>query len=302
MPGDASPVDHPSFETMTIKLRIGTLLFDLLLDGSFYPHRVVSGPSQHNHVAYELHFFVGGSGTMFADGREIAIRSPSVHLIGPHVYHAFTAENADPLTRFYLQFAFAETNSRDDCSLPPSEALQIKEALERIGYLLFDDPEPLLLLTEQIKAQFASPLLGYYTQIRSLFMQLIVLIARTIRPAAESYALSAKIQDDLRTRVIEMYLDEYRRNLTLEELADRLHMSAKQTNRVMRKYYGVSFKQKLLDLRIEAAKQILLTGDMSIRQIAEEVGYASERHFGALFARRTGITPTQFRKLAAANT
>ncbi|MBO9607496.1 MAG: helix-turn-helix domain-containing protein [Paenibacillaceae bacterium] len=278
------------------------LLFDILLDGCFSPRRIVSGPKQHNHVAYELHFFVGGSGTMFVDGREIAIDSPSVHLIGPHVYHAFTSNSADPLTRFYLQFAFAETDGRDDCCLPPSEARQIKEALERSGYCLIGDPEPLLQLTELIKAQFAAPMLGYYTQIQSLFMQLIVLISRSIRPAAESYPLPAKVQDDLRTRVIEMYLDGYRRNLTLEELADRLHMSAKQTNRVMHKYYGVSFKQKLLDLRIEVAKQLLLAGDMSIRQIAEEVGYATERHFGALFARRTGIAPTQFRKLAAANT
>jgi len=48
-------------------------------------------------------------------------------------------------------------------------------------------------------------------------------------------------------------------------------------------------------LRLEEAKQILETEDLSVEAIAEQVGYADTSFFGRLFRRRVGLTPAQYR-------
>jgi transcriptional regulator GlxA family with amidase domain len=48
-------------------------------------------------------------------------------------------------------------------------------------------------------------------------------------------------------------------------------------------------------LRLEEAKQILETEDLSIEAIAEQVGYEDTSFFGRLFRRKVGLTPAQYR-------
>jgi transcriptional regulator GlxA family with amidase domain len=48
-------------------------------------------------------------------------------------------------------------------------------------------------------------------------------------------------------------------------------------------------------LRLEEAKQMLETGDLSVEAIANEVGYEDASFFGRLFRRKIGVTPAQYR-------
>ena len=48
-------------------------------------------------------------------------------------------------------------------------------------------------------------------------------------------------------------------------------------------------------LRIEEAKQILETTDLSVEAVAHDVGYEDSSSFSRLFRRKTGITPAQYR-------
>ncbi|RYG28612.1 MAG: AraC family transcriptional regulator, partial [Burkholderiales bacterium] len=53
--------------------------------------------------------------------------------------------------------------------------------------------------------------------------------------------------------------------------------------------------QWLQDLRIEMACGLLAATDMPIAQLALEVGFKSQSHFGAVFRRLTGTTPARWR-------
>jgi transcriptional regulator GlxA family with amidase domain len=85
-------------------------------------------------------------------------------------------------------------------------------------------------------------------------------LVRLIRPEneiVEAFAFPNKINDELRTRIIDGFFNNYRENLKIEMLAVQLNLSAKQVNRTLQQYYNTSFKQKLLDTRVEVAKELL---------------------------------------------
>ena len=48
-------------------------------------------------------------------------------------------------------------------------------------------------------------------------------------------------------------------------------------------------------LRLEAAKELLETGDLAVEGVANEVGYEDASFFGRLFRRKVGLTPAQYR-------
>ncbi len=59
---------------------------------------------------------------------------------------------------------------------------------------------------------------------------------------------------------------------------------------------GNLYKDFLIELRIEKAKELLLNESLSIKETAQNVGYASIPHFIKLFKKMTGETPASFQK------
>jgi transcriptional regulator GlxA family with amidase domain len=83
--------------------------------------------------------------------------------------------------------------------------------------------------------------------------------------------------------------------LALEDLARYAHMSKYYFSRRFRKECGRSPMQYVAEMRIQAAKQMLLRTDMTIAAIAVAVGLRDGPHFSHVFKRYTGYTPGAFR-------
>ena len=76
-----------------------------------------------------------------------------------------------------------------------------------------------------------------------------------------------------------------------------MNLSISQVNRVLKILYGVSFKQKLLETRIEIAKDLLCNTDLPINEISKKVGYDYVSSFYKVFKNKTTFTPETCRNL-----
>lgn len=85
-------------------------------------------------------------------------------------------------------------------------------------------------------------------------------------------------------------------NLMLAELADRFSMSVSRISEVIKETTGQAYIQFLHDLRIRHAASLLVSTDMSVTEIAHEVGYGSYKTFARIFRERKGVVPTAYRK------
>lgn len=61
-------------------------------------------------------------------------------------------------------------------------------------------------------------------------------------------------------------------------------------------FFGISFQQDLIQMRIDHAKYILETTSLTIEQVAEISGYTNDVHFFRQFKQITGMTPAKYRK------
>ncbi|WP_327172741.1 helix-turn-helix domain-containing protein [Streptomyces sp. NBC_01336] len=85
------------------------------------------------------------------------------------------------------------------------------------------------------------------------------------------------------------------RTLTLDDVAAHAHMSVRSLSRKFREVTGSTVVTWLSEQRIERAKQMLETSDLTVGRIAERVGFGTHEAFRLQFARQVGATPTAYR-------
>ncbi|RXZ80346.1 AraC family transcriptional regulator [Paenibacillaceae bacterium] len=82
--------------------------------------------------------------------------------------------------------------------------------------------------------------------------------------------------------------------LSIPEIAVKFNYSPKYFFRYFKSTFGQTPHQYLLKLRMERAKQLLLTTDWTVSRIASELGM-ERSHFSRLFLGYTDMTPSRFR-------
>lgn len=89
-------------------------------------------------------------------------------------------------------------------------------------------------------------------------------------------------------------------DVSLETFAAGIGLSSRQVSRLFREELDKTFREHLVELRLERAKDLLERTEQSILEVAGETGWSSLAHFNAVFRRYVGATPSGYRAYRAA--
>lgn len=108
---------------------------------------------------------------------------------------------------------------------------------------------------------------------------------------------------DMDTSIIQYIENNYTyADLSINYLADYFHMNPSTISLTIKNALGTGFHQYISLLRVNKAKELLLTSDKSINEICTECGFASQQTFYRTFKKITGVTTSEFRKANQNNT
>lgn len=116
------------------------------------------------------------------------------------------------------------------------------------------------------------------------------------------YVLSESAAEEKKTvssaaSAAKAYLDAHvREKVFLSDLGRAVSLSESQLSRVFQRAYGMSPYEYVLSSKIALAKDLLLSTSMTVREIAEYLGFSDEYYFSGVFRRRVGTPPGRFRK------
>ena len=94
--------------------------------------------------------------------------------------------------------------------------------------------------------------------------------------------------------------DHYGESFTLHELAEKFGMSTRTFNRRFKNATGKTPSNYLQEIRTRVAKDLLQTTNLSIQEIALQVGYSDISHLSALFKKFLNTTPSEYRETVRA--
>jgi AraC-like DNA-binding protein len=111
------------------------------------------------------------------------------------------------------------------------------------------------------------------------------------------------VNNDLLAK-LETLLDDYFNNETalmkglptVQYLADQLHVSPRYLSDMLRSLTGQNAQQHIHNKLIEKAKEILSVSNLSVAEIAYQLGFEHPQSFNKLFKRKTSLSPLEFRK------
>lgn len=111
-----------------------------------------------------------------------------------------------------------------------------------------------------------------------------------------------KVNNDLLSK-LETLLDEYFRNdqlivngiPTVHFVAEKLNLSANYLSDMLRVQTGQTTQQHIQNRMIDKAKELLSTTEMSVSEIAYQLGFEHPQSFHRLFKNRTSVSPLEFR-------
>lgn len=102
--------------------------------------------------------------------------------------------------------------------------------------------------------------------------------------------------DDRRGAIESFIMNNLHRNPSLGELADHLSLSVTRTGHLVRELTGQSFLQLKQQRMLESARHLLISTPAKLEYIAAQVGFSDAGYFARFFRRKTGRTPTAYRR------
>ncbi|RZJ85575.1 MAG: AraC family transcriptional regulator, partial [Chryseobacterium sp.] len=155
---------------------------------------------------------------------------------------------------------------------------------------------------ENLRQEHCKPTTKYNQNI--LLAQIDLLLAYAEQFYQEQFLVKKRKDNHTILAQLELLIDEYLRNdqlaetgiPTIQYISNELHISPNYLSRLLQTLSGQSTKHFLRDKLIDLAKEKLSTTELTISELAYQLGFKAPQSFSKLFKSVTNQTPLEFRK------
>lgn len=237
---------------------------------------------------YDLWFVIAGRGHARLRDRDISLRPGTLLALRPGDDGAFDQEPTDRLTVLYCHFGFVDVASGRPVAVeedwlpsrhvPVTGVAHLSQLMHRI-IRLSRDPHPMRRLERS--AAFLTALIEVYLQ------------------DARAQGHPVPYLDPRIQEVIDYIRDEPGRRPTLTEAARIARLSPAHLSRLFSRQLGTSFRQFVVEARLERAHGLLTETTMTVTEISAALGYTDVFLFSRQFRKRYGQPPSRARTRVA---
>lgn len=253
---------------------------------SSYHHRRYKMPL-HIHQMAEIGYVFDGEIAVTVNGKCEIARRGDIVVVPPFTSHRYFSDDNKPISIWTFLFSYSIL----------SNIMHEGEILTKYDSAVFTPSEEVRRLLESRMFDTNNDII--YPDVTE---------ARRIRsflyPIFDEYLNSVNVLDysrgtgtDAMLKALNFMSDHFKENITLTDVAAAISYSTSHITHSFTSILGVSFRECLNMFRIEYAKRLILTTNMSIVLIGMESGFNCERSFHRAFMKSMNTTPTKYRNL-----
>jgi len=274
-----------------VKPRIGNTNFKIF----FFDDQVFDSDTwnsePHFHSFCECHFIKEGKVLLKTKNQDIFLTENRLCILPPQAMHSVQTLTT-PLTKtsFYVVFSENKDNKSDTFSL-------FQHIFAAQTPIIYDAKDTHLnQISELIKTQAVTDFL-FEIKLHHLFALVLVdLLENLSNIEIQNHSKTfIQYEDQLKLKIELFMTDNFSVDAQLNDLAEYLYLSPRQTSRLLKNYYNQSFLEFKNANRIEAAKKLMTDPAYSLKTIAETVGYHNYSGFFKAFRSCTGVSPEEYR-------
>ncbi len=257
----------------------------------------------HQHSNYEFHYIARGKGYVIIENKLFDLKPGMVYLTGPGVIHFQKADEHDPMFELCLHLDIHPLDKQqintthygfDKECIEAHNCIKAIEALPKQPVL---DTFECMPLFEKAHQAILTNRYGLYITLK---MTIIDLLLRTICCFQKKEDITSQLPtqniNEYRYMMAIQYMKEnYTLPLTVDLVANKIHVSSRQLQRIFKEYGPFSFSEQLESFRLEQVCKDLLYSKTSIEDIAYKHGFSSSSYLHYVFKKSLGVTPRQYR-------
>ena len=246
--------------------------------------------SPHTQWCDEITYAISGSATVICDDKEEKIQAGQLHFVKKDCFHEIIADSDENFRYFCLGFLLSpETDSRSEYS----------KALGSETQLVFDDDFSIrkilgLLLDEFYEWDSKSEHMA-----SSYLEQIAISLSRQFsgKEKIQRPAPGQKPSANYTVYKIIRYIDRNFIQLTsVKEVAKDLNYSEYYISHLFSEKTGMNIKEYLTRKKVGYACELLMTSELDLERISEQLGFASSHSFRRIFKQYIGVSPSEYRK------
>lgn len=254
----------------------------------------------HVHNSYEIYYALEGNLKIFVSDRQEDISPGGILLLGPGTWHGTVYEPDVERKYFILIFEVIENVSTcSDNVYLESEILELAKILTEVNenkYYIMDDRYHCNMIIDQIISELKQKDFGWHSILSGLYMKFIIVTLRNLTfTTCSEHIEESPSNVNLAIEITKYMHKNYNKNITLQDVANAMHVSPRHVNRVFEACFGTTFSKTLSVYRLNYAKDYLYKTDYSVEKIANLVGFSASRTLLRLFREVEGMTTTEYR-------
>ncbi|MBT1711205.1 AraC family transcriptional regulator [Fulvivirgaceae bacterium PWU5] len=255
---------------------------------------------------FEIVQIAEGCGRREANRNKLRYSTGDIFLFTPLDCRGFVSEVP---TRFY-SIRFSEIFLGQDRS--PHDQARISLWLRKLQSIFFHhnrfhqlpitDPEDCRTvnsLIQSLAGEYVRKPLRHEENLQHFIMLILNILERNVlaqgAPVIHAHADESVVHQMLMH--IQRHIGEPEK-LSVDSLAATFNLSATYVGEYFRKYTGESLQHYIVGAKIKRAEQRLLHSNLSLTQIADELGFVDDSHLSKQFKKRYGTSPVKYRKAA----
>lgn len=222
-----------------------------------------------------LEYIVSGRGYLTVNGQSYTLKANDAYLIHPGDKCEYYADKNEPYKKYWINFRsyfFADFLNAYDLKEPRVfNGLNLEETFQKLFALenISDTNDDLHLPASEILYSAAFK------------------IAMHVKKVKAASSLAAQVRYELQHSIDVP--------ITLEFLEEKFYRTQSDIIKQFKKAYGITPYSYLMNLRLQAAKNLLANTKKSAKEIAEYLCFSSEYHFSNFFKGKMGISPREYR-------
>lgn len=270
---------------------IGNTEFNFYFDGGIVSRDKSYKSGLHSHNYCELIYVYKGKVGISSENESFVFNAGEAAVIPENMLH--TMKSLEDPYRIAIAFSIRKLSKKCENTYSQFEKIVSGSSVGKID-------------NEFCKSAFER-LIKYYSGnfdyadelIKSCLCETVIIIKNVLLANSCSVMPSLSQTDGYRNFVIDSLLGMYyvsASQVSLETLSESLHLGKRQIEKIFKKTYGQTFREKAAELKMIHAKELICNTELSVSKVAAEVGYGSTNGFIKAFEKKYGESPNEYRK------
>lgn len=247
----------------------------------------------HNHDYISMIYVLSGSCTYNINDTLHQVKKGDILICNPGVYHCKIMRPGDEILEFQAGFGnICLEGLPKGCLIEPSACPVISLPTYEQDFLKCCSD----IFLEQEKSDPGSKLL-----LKINVMKLLVLFLRATRKdQVQSENTHVNFESFDKSTIVNTLIsflnENYMHQISLETISKNFYMSPAYISKVFKEEMGESPINYLIKVRLSKARDLLLDGNMPIKEVARTVGYEDAYHFSKLYKKHHSISPSKVKR------